>query len=134
MRGVARRRDRGQAHPAAGVDVHTVAVGDGDAGEGDVRAGRHEVVGSGDPGEFESAGDVVVVDVGLHHVGDPHSAPGGCRQDLVDVARRVHRHRGALAAGQVAAVAETFQLDGVNEEHAVLLTDGNYPGGYLYPP
>ncbi len=50
VRGVARGRDRAQRHQAAGVDADRVAVRDGNAGEGDVRGGRHEVAGAGDRG------------------------------------------------------------------------------------
>lgn len=43
-------------------------------------------------------------------------------QDLVDVAGRIHDHRRPLAAGEITAVAQAFELDGVDEEHGSLLS------------
>ncbi|WP_405655099.1 hypothetical protein [Streptomyces sp. NBC_00019] len=48
---------------------------------------------------------------------DPHSAPGRLREHAVDVPRRIHDHRGAGPAGQVAAVAQPRRLQGVDKEH-----------------
>ncbi|GAA3120586.1 hypothetical protein GCM10020254_79660 [Streptomyces goshikiensis] len=101
------------------VDGHRVAVGHRGPGEGDPGGDRYQVSGAGQAGQVRAAGDVVVVDVGLHHVGDPHPAYGCRREDPVDVAGRVDRHRGSGAARQVAAVSQALGLDGVNEEHAL---------------
>ncbi len=109
--------DGGQGEAGSGVDVHRVAVGDRGPGEGDGGPGRHQVAGARDPGQLQTTGDVVVVYVGFHHVRDTHPAPGGYGQHVVDVSGRVDRHRLRRATGEVAAVAQTLQLDRVNEEH-----------------
>ena len=57
-----------------GSGVDDVAVGDGAALVVDVVSGGDHVFGAGDAGQFQSAGDVVVVDVGFQDVGDPHAA------------------------------------------------------------
>jgi hypothetical protein len=117
---VAGRGRRAQGQAGFSVDLRTVAVARRYALEGDAGSGRHEVGGARDPGELQATGDVVVVDVPLDDVGDPHPAPSGRRDHLVDVSRWVDRHRRALTAGETAAVAEPRHLDRVDEEHEVL--------------
>lgn len=131
VRGVVRGVPGGGERPQreAVVDRGQVAVRDRDPGEGDLRGGGHQVARPGDARQIQAARHVVVVQMGLHHQGDPHAAPGGSGDDPVDVARRVHDRGGPPPARQIAAVAEARGLDGVHEEHdrspSVLL----YPGG-----
>lgn len=121
VRGVAGRHQRPQRQAGAGIDLMAVAVVDGCAPVGDPGHGGHEVGGARDAGQFRAAADVVVVDMGLDDVGYPRSAPSRRRDHLVDVTRRVDGHGRPLTAGQVAAVAESGQLDRVDEEHESLL-------------
>ena len=94
-----------------GSGVDDVAVGDGASLVGDVVSGGHDVLGAGGAGQFQAAGDVVVVDVGFQDVGDPHAAVGGEVEDPVDVALRVDHHGDVTVGDQVAAVAETGGFD-----------------------
>ncbi|GAA4125813.1 hypothetical protein GCM10022285_09480 [Streptomyces tunisiensis] len=73
--------------------------------------------GAGHPGQLQAAGDVVVVHMGLRHIRDAHPTLRRCGDHLVDVARRIDDHRAAGAAGQVAAVAQALEYQGVDEEH-----------------
>ncbi len=73
----------------AGVDGDAVAVVDGCPLEGDAGLGGHEIGGAREASQFQAAGDVVVVDVRLGDVRDPHPAAGRRREHPVDVARRV---------------------------------------------
>jgi hypothetical protein len=79
-----------------------VAIANGTSRERHVVVGRDEVLGADPPGEGQSAGHVVVVDVRLGHVGDADVA--GPVQDPVDVALRVDHHRHATVCDQIAAV------------------------------
>ncbi|GAB2898534.1 hypothetical protein GCM10022245_37020 [Streptomyces mayteni] len=108
---------------------HGVAVGDRRPGEGDPRVGRHQVGGPGDACELQAAGDVVVVDMRLHHMGDAHSSAGGGGQHPVDVTGRVHRHPRVFPTGEVAAVAQALDLDHLDEEHPILPSRGKVPRG-----
>jgi hypothetical protein len=68
--------------------------------------GVDEVRRAGGRRQGGTAGDVVVVNVGLEHVGEPDPVLVEQREDPVDVALRVH-HQGDLAVvDQVAAVAQ----------------------------
>ena len=78
--------------------VDGVAVGDGAPLVVDVVASGHDVLGAGGARQFQTAGDVVVVDVGFQHVGDPHAAVGGEVEYPVDVALRVD-HDGDVTVG-----------------------------------
>ena len=66
---------------------------------------------AGGAGQFQTAGDVIVVNVGFQYVGDLHAAVGGEVEDPVDVALRVDHHRDVTVGDQVAAVAETGGFD-----------------------
>lgn len=146
VRGVVRGvSGRGQCTQGQGVlcgEDHDVPVVDGGVADGDPGGGRDEVGGTGETGQFRAAGDVVVVDVGLDDVGYPHVAPGRRRDHPVHVARRVDGHRRPFTARQIAAVAESCHLDGVDEEHASTpfpvelagRTSGRDPRDENYPP
>jgi hypothetical protein len=54
---------------------HRVAVAHRRAVERHPVVGRHQVVRAGTAGELETAGHVVVVDVGLGDDGEPHAVP-----------------------------------------------------------
>ncbi len=114
-----RRVARGGYRPQHQALFHAdgVAVGDGGAGEGHVGRGRHQVGGAGETGQLQTAGDVVVVQVGLGHVADAHPAPRRGGDHLVDVARRVDDDRATGAADQIAAIAQALGLQSVDEEH-----------------
>jgi hypothetical protein len=88
-----------------------VAVTEGQSLESDVLAGGDPVFGPGRAGEFEPAADVVVVDVGFEHVGDPHVAFRSSVQDAIDVALRVDDDRDAVPGDEVAAVTQPGGLD-----------------------
>src|SRR5262245_30649946 len=51
--------------------VNKIAVGDSVASIAQVVAQGNDVLGTGGVGQFQSACHIVVVDVGLEHVGDP---------------------------------------------------------------
>lgn len=72
VRGVAGRRQCAQGQAGGGVDLAAVAVVHGDAVVGDAGPGGDEVGGARDAGQFQAAGDVVVVDVRLDDLGYPH--------------------------------------------------------------
>ena len=68
-------------------------------------------------GQLEPAGHVVVVDVGLEDVGDPHAGRLGDAEDAVVVALRVD-HQGDLAVvGQIGAVTQARGVQGENGDH-----------------
>ena len=110
---------RGGQHgdPHAVTDGDHVAVVHRYAVEGDRVGGVDVVRGAGRRGQGVAAGDVVVVDVGLEHVRDPHT--GRCRrvQDAVDVALRVDHERDRAVVDQVAAVAEGGCVDREDVHH-----------------
>lgn len=66
VRGVTGRRQCLQRE--IGVDDRAVPVVHGYPSEGDGGPGRHEIGSAGEAGQFQAAGDVVVVDVGLDHM------------------------------------------------------------------
>ena len=106
---MARGRQRREPHP--GADRDGLAVTDRGAVERHLVLGVDVVRRAGALGQGEAAGDVVVVDVGLEHVGEPHLVFIQDVQDAVDVALRVD-HKGDLAVvDHVAAVAEGGRLD-----------------------
>ncbi|OSY51049.1 hypothetical protein BG846_03326 [Streptomyces fradiae ATCC 10745 = DSM 40063] len=100
-----------------GPDVDAVAVVDGHVRAGGARARGDEVGGAGEAGEAGAAGEVVVVEVGLEHMGEADAAGGRRGEDAVHVAGRVDGDGVLRASREVAAVAEPFGLDGVDEEH-----------------
>jgi hypothetical protein len=102
--GVAGGGEHRDPHPVA--DPDDVAVAHRHPFEGDVVVGVDVVGRAGRLGQGEAAGHVVVVDVRLEHVGDPHARLGGQRQDAIDVALRVHHDGHFAVVGQVAAIAE----------------------------
>lgn len=53
-------------------DIDHVAIADSAALVADLITGRNQVFGIDGTGEVQTAGDVVVVDVRLEHMGDPH--------------------------------------------------------------
>ena len=90
---------------------HVLIVGDRGPVVGDLVGGVDEVRGAGALGQGQAAGDVVVVDVGLEHVADPHAFGGGQVEDAVDVALRVDHERHLPVVDEVAAVAQGRGLD-----------------------
>jgi len=88
-----------------------MAVADRHPFEGDPVGGVDVVGTAGGAGQREPAGDVVVVQVRLEDVGDPHVTLASQHQYPVDVPLRVY-HEGDLAVGdQVAPVAERRSVD-----------------------
>lgn len=98
----------------------------------EIVAGRNDVFGVHCPGQFETAGDVVVVDVRFEHVGDAYSAFGRQLQYSVDVALRVHHGTDVARADQVAAIAEAGGFDD-RHVHRGLLRSGYVRDEYPYP-
>ncbi len=78
------------------------------------------VRGTGLPGQGQAAGDVIVVDVRLEHVGHRHAAVGGHHQDPVDVTLRIHHERGRAVGHQVTAVTQRRRVDHHNVDHGGL--------------
>ena len=92
-------------------DRHHVAVDDRGPVERH-RVGCVHVIGrAGGAGQGQAAGDVVVVDVGLEHVGHRDPAVGGQGEYPVDVALRVDHERGRAVGDQIAPVAQRRRLD-----------------------
>ena len=73
--------------------------------------GVHEVARAVRPGQFEPAGEVVVVDVGLGDVGDGDAGVAGGCLDAVRVPLRVDDQRHGAVMDEVAAVPELGGLD-----------------------
>ena len=94
-----------------GPGVDGVSVGDGVSLVVDVVAGGHDVHRAGRAGQFQAAGEVIVVDVGFEYVGNLHAVVGDEVEYPVDVALRVDHHRGVTVGDQVAAVSETGGFD-----------------------
>ncbi len=129
MVGVAGRVQHQQPHLTC---FEHVAVADGVVVEIGVTAFRKHVRRLRRPAELQAPGDVVVVDVGLQDVGHPYAALLDQAQDPVDVSLRVHDHGNRAVGGQVAPVAETGSLDGLDGDHGCtpVLTLG---GGSMGP-
>ena len=98
-------------HPQHRADLDDVAIFHRNPVEGH-RVGRVDVVGRpGGPGQRQPAGHVVVVQMGLEHVGDPHSAGRGQVQHTVDVPLRIHHHGDVPVMREVAPVAQRGRID-----------------------
>ena len=108
VRGVARGVHDAPRHRAG---LEGVAVAHLCGGELVVVPDRDHVGGTEFFGEHEPAGHVVVVHVGLHHVGDGPVAIGEDGVHTVDVALGVHHDGGALVADDVGAVAQVRGFD-----------------------
>jgi hypothetical protein len=99
---------RGVQHP----DPHPrtclqhVPVPRPDALVADLIVGGDHVRRTGLSGKEVATGDVVIVDMGLDHVGDPQSVFGDDGQYPVDVALRVDDHGVVPIVGDIAAVAQ----------------------------
>ena len=116
--GVAGGGDRAHAHPVP--DLDDLAVAHRGAVEGHLVLAVDEVRGAGALRERQTAGDVVVVDVGLEDVGEAHAVLVEQVEDAVDVALRVD-HEGDLAVvDEVAAVAERRASRSVRTVRAVM--------------
>ena len=96
-----------------------VVIANGQAVEADLLGRRDDVRCPGLAGQRETAGDVVVMDVGLQHVRDPH--PTGLRggQNPADVTLRVDHDSLGPVVDQVAAIAQGGRLDGHDLRHVV---------------
>ena len=102
------------------------------------RVGHVDVVrGARRVGQRAAAGDVVVVNVRLEHMSDPHPFTLGEIDDAVDVTLRVDDESDLTVVGQVGTIAECLRVDGDDRGHGVLLVRTGleiYPRGYLSPP
>ncbi len=77
-----------------------------------------DVVGrAGDLRKGQSAGDVVVVDVGLEDVGDEYTRRADELEHAVDVTLRVDHERDLAVMDEVAAVPQGRGLDGDDGDH-----------------
>ena len=93
----------GQAAHGADVPlVQGIALG----GKVDGLPGRDPVGGARPPGQGEPAADVIVVDVGLEHQGDPHAEAGRRGQVRGRVALSIDNGAHPPVMDQVAAVAQ----------------------------
>jgi hypothetical protein len=104
-------------HPQIGPDVEGVAVAQRIPLKGHRVGGVEQVSGADGAGEGQAAGDVVVVDMGFHHMGDVDTGRVGQVDDPVDVALRVDHQRGGAVVGEVAAVAEAGGVDRQDLDH-----------------
>ena len=104
----------GVARARTTIDVPTgtsSVVGDRRAVVGHLIGGVDEVPGSDAFGQGQAAGDVVVVDVGLEHVADPHALLGGQVEDAVDVALGIDHERHLAVVDEIAAITQGRGLD-----------------------
>lgn len=100
---------------SAGLDDVTVA--NTDAVERDRVVGIEQILRTGRAGQLVAAGHVVVVDVRLEHVRDPHIRLLGQLPDPVVIALRVHDQGDLAVVGKVAAVAQPWGVHGKNSDH-----------------
>jgi hypothetical protein len=75
------------------------------------------VGGVGGLRQGQAAAHVVVVDVGLEHVGDAHPVLLGEGEDTVEVALRVDHQRDLAVIGEVAAVTKARGVDRNDLQH-----------------
>jgi hypothetical protein len=111
---VARCGQGGDQH--AGANLDGVPVADGGPCEAHLVEGVHVVGRAGAPSERETAGDVVVVDMGLEDIGQPDVVLLQDRQDPVDVSLQVDDQGDIAVMDDVAAVAESGGLHYENRE------------------
>ena len=104
---------RGCQHPQphGAADLKAVAVADRSAVEADGVGSIDQVTRASRTGERQSAGDIVVVDMGLGDVSDPHAPLLGQGRDAVNIPLRVDDDRHLAVVRQVAAVAKSRRLD-----------------------
>jgi hypothetical protein len=69
------------------------------------------MVRPGRTGQLQPAADVVVVDVGLQHVGDPKALGAHDVEHPIDIALRVDRERGRAVVDQVAVIAQAGRVN-----------------------
>ena len=100
------------AYPHNRADVDDLAVGDRYPLVGHRVRRVHMVGGTRGPGQRQAAGHVVVVDVGLEDVGDPHPTGRGQGQHAVDVPLRVDDERDFTVVRDIAAITERGRVDG----------------------
>jgi len=101
-------------HPHDRADLDQVPVADRHPVEGHLVC-RVDVVGGADgQREGQAPGHVVVVQVGLEHMGDPDAPGRGQGQHPVGVPLRIHDQRDVPVVGEVTAVP---QRGGVNGHH-----------------
>jgi len=103
---------RGQhPDPQHRADLDDVAIFHRHAVEGH-RIGGVDVVGRpGGPGQRQPAGHVVVVQMGLEHVGDPHTLGRGQVQHPVNIPLRIHHHGNVAVVREVAPVTQRGRVD-----------------------
>jgi hypothetical protein len=104
VRGVARGVDDvdGQLADGEGVTVtHRQRL------VGHLHIARNDVGGAVPPGQFQAAGDVVVVDVGLSHVRQRQAVLGEQFVDPVEVPLRIDDEGGRAVMGDIAAVTQS---------------------------
>jgi len=109
------RRD--DPDPQTLTDVQGVTVADRHTLVGHVVVRVDVVRRTGDLGKGQATGDVVVVDVRLEDVGDPHPGRGGDRKHAVDVALRVDHQRDPTVMGEVGAIPQGRGLDRNDGDH-----------------
>jgi hypothetical protein len=105
---------RGEGFDGKGADPDALAVGDGGALKHHRISGIDEVTRAVRLRQFQAAGEVVVVDVGLGYVGDGHPGAAGGGFDPVRVPLRVDDERYRAVMDEVAAVP---QLRGFDHNH-----------------
>ena len=108
-----------------GADAELLPVRDRIALVGDLLLGPHEVGRRVSAGQDEPAREVVVVQVGLGDVRDPHARGLRGLLDPVRVPLRVDDERDLAVVDQVAAVPELGCVDG-HDLHATIV---HPPGG-----
>ena len=98
-------------------DRDHIAVADRDPAESHVVGPVHVIPGTGLAGQRQAAGHVVIVNVGLEHMGDLGPPAGRCRQHPVNVPLRIHHQRGSPVGRQVTAVPQRRGVDTDDLDH-----------------
>jgi len=98
-------------HPHPVADRDHVPIGDAGPVEGHLVGGVDVVGRPGGPGQRQPAGHVVVVQMGLEHVGDPHTLGRGQVQHPVNIPLRIHHHGNVAVVREVAPVTQRGRVD-----------------------
>jgi hypothetical protein len=105
--GMAGRVKRPDAEVCLTLEI--LLVKSGYEGESDSRAGRENQVRPGLAGQVTAPTHIVVVNVGLEHVGDRQ--PGYCTEEPVDVALRIDHDCRLLVSEDICCVSQTGSAD-----------------------
>jgi hypothetical protein len=97
--------------------------------EGHLIGGVQVIARTGGLGQRQTPCDVIVVDVRLEHVGQPHTAVFQRRQDPVDITLRIHHERDRTVMHQITAITQRRGIDSHDLHHVVLAAHDRPTGG-----